>query len=73
MYGTDLCLCYYCCNTPWNSELEAPFQYRLTNRRIHYYANTVEEGKARQQRQNDKPEPQKNVDLLIQDVERQDT
>jgi hypothetical protein len=73
VHGTDLCLGYYCCNSAWNSELEAPSQYCLTNRWIYYYCNTVEDGKARQRRQNDKPEPQENKDLLIQDVEGQDT
>lgn len=72
MNETDLCLGYYCCNAPWNGELEAPFQYGLTNGWIHCYANTVEDGKARQHGQNDEPEPEENKDLFIQDVEGQD-
>ena len=73
MQAAHLCLVYNSWYSSRRAKSEASLQYSLTNRWEHHYNSTVEEGKAREHRQKDEPEPQEDVYLLIQDIEGQDT
>lgn len=71
--NTHLCLVYNCWYSCWGTKSEASLQYGLTYGWKHHNNSAVQQGKSRQHRQKDEPEPQEDVDLLIQYVKGQDT
>lgn len=57
-------------NRSWCAELETLFEDRLARARHQHYGHAVQHSQAGHERQNDKPEPQEDVDLLIENIKR---
>lgn len=57
-------------NRSWCAKLEALFEDRLARARHQHYGHAVQHSQAGHDRQNNKPEPQEDVDLLIENIKR---